>query len=110
VQRKQKKMKSLHHKKHEGITLINFKKVTSMIVVLSLVLSACGKNPMRRYALVSSPENDNIIAKNVGPVAPETGGTTKLMSVLEESRSEPGMGAGAFAVAAGMGVGRDKCY
>ena len=37
-----------HHKTIRNVTVINFKKITSMVVMLSLMLGACGKSPVRR--------------------------------------------------------------
>ena len=42
--------------------MINFKKVVSMVVMLSLILSACGKSPARRDVTMS--EDGNKVAEH----------------------------------------------
>ena len=53
--------------------MINFKKVVSMVVMLSLILSACGKSPARRDVTMS--EDGNNVAEHGKAVS--TGGERK---------------------------------
>ena len=50
AQKKQNTVQSLHHKKHEGITLINFKKITSVVVF------SCAKKT--KYDVKSTLQNN----------------------------------------------------
>ena len=65
--------------------MINFKKVVSMVVMLSLMLSACGKSPARRddnnaNTNMESPKDESIAKANT--------------SAKDNSPSEPGTRAG----------------
>ena len=72
-----------------SVPLINFKKVVSMVVMLSLILSACGKNPARRDG--GAPTNDK---------------SARTESHNEDGISRPELGMGAFAMLGiGAGVG-----
>jgi hypothetical protein len=50
----------------ESVTVINFKKVVSMAVVLSLMLGACGKNPARRDGEMTDEKADALTQKTSG--------------------------------------------
>ena len=58
----------------ENVIVINFKKVVSMIVMLSLMLGACGKNPARRNEDAAMQTNDGK-ASEENPKTSETSET-----------------------------------
>ena len=58
MQKKQNTVQSLRHKTIRNVTVINFKKVVSMVVMLSLMLGACGKSPARRNEDAAMQTND----------------------------------------------------
>ena len=65
MQKKQNTVQSLRHKTIRNIIVINFKKITSMIVMLSLILGACGKSPARRDEDAAMQTNgENVIGAN----------------------------------------------
>ena len=80
----------------ESVPVINFKKVVSMVVMLSLMLGACGKSPARR--------DDNNANINIGSLKDESIANTdtdkKDNNIPEDPPSEPGKGA-----FAGIGIG-----
>ena len=91
MQKKQNTVQSLRHKTIRNVTVINFKKVVSMVVMLSLMLGACGKSPARRD---DNSANNKVIENIVNKDKNQKDDNRKLSS-------RPGMGAfvGAGAVA-----------
>ena len=82
-------MKSLYHnhKTIRNVTVINFKKVVSMIVMLSLMLGACGKSPARRDVTVPTTDGNSA---NIDPLE-DNSIANKGNNIPEYPPSEPEM-------------------